>query len=699
MIEAIEERTRVADRSERKIAGILISADLLSSETSGYRGCLDGFEPESGLLGWAVNLHDPAEPLTLRFNVDGMSAFEVTTCHPRPDVSTTIGRPDIQPGFCIPKGELSRLAHLVAMRPKAEFSVEIGTTSLLLPHADTLPPLQTVVSSLVETRRPHCREAYSLERLAQTKQDAEPLTFLPLRPFDETRIGFVEVICTDDQNDDLTWIIGWSFGGDFQDAPVVLVDGRKFHGAVIACKYPRLDLPPGGAGFVGVLYSKWRARQTSRPIIYIGRSVQYHVVSVPELPRLSRKDVLSYIEPHLGEHQSSWADLHSILTSRDTWMRRSDGQLEVKAGIDQLVLVPQLGCFVSGWVLSYAKIIDGFALKVGSSAMSMDRTSLAIRPRPDLISAFPDVASLSERAGFTCFFPGSPDLTGSEAPLLKILFEQGPATLHAVDITNVRRLGNSASLDSLLHLYPNIETERFFPSLVDAVRRDYLSHCASLDFADVAVCKQALVVAVPSGRDDCFLVLEEIRHNAVSCLDVETGIIFLAGRQHKHGELAKLVQELRADLPMPCSLVFIPEILAAVYALRDILLTVGANRFCFIAVNDILTQDGWRAANMFLRSNVSRAIAFESVDPDSLLKSEERALSFGCSWDILSRQHSDFRIEIDTQPSAFSLLDSILQVPDDVIQAGAFFTRRTAPGRMARLINLSDTGRSRISAL
>ncbi len=679
--------------------GVLISADLLSSEISRYRGCLDGFEPETGLLGWAVNLDDPAEPLTLRFNVDGMAAFEVTTCHPRPDVSTTIGRPDLQPGFCIPRAELSRLAHLVAMRPEAEFSVEIGKTSLLLPRADTLPPWQMIVSSSADTRPPHAREAYCLERLAQTRQDAEPLTFLPLRPFDETRIGFIEAVCTDDQNDDLTWIIGWSFGGDFQDAPVVLVDGRKFHGAVIACKYPRLDLPTGGAGFVGVLYSTWRARQTSRPFIYLGTSVQHHLVSVPDLPRLSRKDVLNYIEPHLRDHQSSWADLHSILTTRDTWMRRSDGQLEVKAGIDQLILVPQFGCFVSGWVLSYTKVVDGFALKVGASAMSMDRTSLAIRPRPDLVSAFPNVANLVERAGFTCFFPGSPDLSGSEAPLLKILFEQGPATLHTVDVTHVRRLGSSISLDGLLQLYPNIETERFFPSLVDAVRRDYLSCCADLDFAEVTVCKQALVVAIPPARDDCFLALEEIRHNAPSCLDDGIGLIFLAGQQDKHGELAKLIQELRADLSMPCSIVFVPEILAAVYVLRDILLTVGADRFCFIAAHDILTLEGWRAVRTFLRSNSSRAIAFEAVDPDSLLQSHDRALSFGCNWDVLSRRHPHFDIEVDAQPSAFGLLGNTLQDPDDIIEAGTFFTRKTIPGRMARLINLSDKGRASIVAL
>ena len=474
----------------------LVTADLHARDSSTYRGCVDGFDAESGLLGWAVDLEAPEKSLSLRFVVDGMTLFEVQTSSARPDVSAAIAAPEFYPGFCVSTGNLRDLARLVALRPAADFAVEVGTSERFLPRTEQVPSLRAAVMAVVAHDLSYRSETDLVVELAKIAHSAELMTAFPLRPVDEARTGYVEAICTEDQIDGLTWIVGWMRDNNPREFPIMLVDGQRFSGAMTLCQYARTDLPTGAVGFVGLIKSGWRARPSSRPILYYGYPPQKHIVSLPSLPRISKQDVLGYVQRHGSSvDRTSWSDFYKVLTGASSWLVSSDEG--IKCGVDRLILVPNFGCFLSGWVLSYSRPVTGFALKMGSTILPIDPLSLSFRGRPDLIAVHPGSPSLTGQAGFTCLFPGKPDLSTSEKPLLKIYVDGGATAIESVGLAHIRRLGYSEPLDSLLNLYPNLEVEPFFPSLSTALREEYLTLCRKIQIDSVAVTKECLILSLP----------------------------------------------------------------------------------------------------------------------------------------------------------------------------------------------------------
>jgi hypothetical protein len=663
----------------------VISADTDTFDDLTYLGCVDDFDIGFGICGWVVDSASLGGPVAVELLVGGVVILDCAiTRYARNDLTMFLPEHSQSAGFMINLPNWERFRTLLAVRPEADFHIRIVGTNFLLPRGPSRPNLQAILERCGRERAAADQGFDLFTHLSQLASPGGGTLKAQLQPDDATRKGLIEAICLDDQDSKLCWLIGWTTDKTLRDERAVLVDGQRLPAAFSIITYPRADVP-GGGGFVGVMVSDWRPRPDSEPVIWFGPEGRAHLRSVHGLRRISKT---AFIEHFNLVRESApagrWADFVTLMHGAHSWFPAADHRGDVRASIDRFFILPGFGCFVSGWVLSDVLEVQGFAVKLGDTALPMQKSSLYFRPRPDLLQGFPDRASLMDRAGFCCFFPGAIDLGAVEKPLLKVFLEPKGSTVHPVDPQKLRRLGHSESIDALLILYPSIESEPFFPDLVAFIRQEHRRRAGELSVVQAAPASRLMVFALSDDRPDFVLALEEIRYNAARYLPADCGIAIIVGANQPHGEVMALFKCLDPATQRRCSLFLVRDTDAAMLALQDVLMLAGAEDFVFIPARHYLSAGGWDAAAMLMRLGVDGLTIFGTYNPETMDENQTAAGCFAWSWAGYSKWLMSWPASINALPrrAEFPAAETA-----GIVDYAAYFSKSVRASRMDLLVN------------
>jgi len=666
-------------------AGMRISLQPISDDPEApagdipYFGCVDGFDDAGGISGWVVNAAAPHLAVALELLVDGIAIPGAAIARlPRDDLAVFFPAQFETAGFRLNLGRWDRFCALTSLRPQADFIVKIAGTNFMLPRTAALPGLARIVAAAVKPER------NPLDLFSRLSQLAQLAAKLPAEPAENARKGLIEAICLDDIDSRLCWFLGWTTEVQLYNEPATVLDGQKLPGAFAVATYPRDDVPAGGVGFAGVLLSDWRPHAGSELAICFGPGGQSHLRGVAGLNRITKTAFAAHIKAVAGEAaggdlSAHWTALVALLHGPQSWLPEPAARADLQVSVDRLLVLPGFGCFATGWALSALQAVRGFALKIGRTVLSMEETSLYFRPRPDLMTLFPDSAHLLNHAGFCCFFPADEalDLTGQV--LLKVTLEQG-AAVHQVEPRHQCRLGHSAPLDALLQFYPAIETEPFFPGLAKFIRDESRAAGPGLTMFKITPARSAMIVALSEDRHDCLLALAEIRYYAGTHLPPDCAVTIIAGASQPHGEIIQMLEGLPA-----CNLVFTQNPEAALRVLPELLLLLKAEQFIFVPSRHYLSESGWRDAAASVAPGHDRLTFFGIYDPETLEELNASGACFAWSWPGFARWSLNMPIRLNSMPKR----QDFPAEPSPIVAArGAFISKSV---RLSRLDSLLET--------
>jgi hypothetical protein len=655
-----------------------ISPQLISDDPKAqqpgipYFGCVDGFSAQ-GLSGWVLNTAAPHTPLALELLVDGMAIPGATIATtPRPDLAAFFPAHVETAGFRLTPGSWEKFKTLIAIRPQADFAIKITGTNFILPRSAVVPSLAAITAAAAPPPRTRLD---LLSRLTQLAQRATPLA---ANPAPDERKGLIEAICLDDIAARLCWFLGWTTEAHLHNEPAVILDGQKLPAAFAIATYPRADIPAGGVGFAGVLLSDWRPQEGAELTVCFGPAGGAHLRGVAGLKRISKAGFAAHIKTASAANPAgAWPELTALLHGPQSWLPAPRPDLHV--AVDKLLALPGFGCFVTGWALSRLQQVQGFALKIGKTILPMDESSLYFRPRPDLHALFPESAPLLARAGFCCFFPAesAPDLSGEV--LLKLFLEDG-ANVVPVQPSHLFRLGRAAPLETLLHLYPAIETEAFFPALAQFIRDD-LSTPPILTPYKITPSPTTMIFTLAADRADGLLALEDIQHHARTHIPADCALTIIAGASQPHGEIIQMLE----SLPRTTSLVFVQNPETSFRALPELLLLLNAETFIFVPAGHFLSETGWNQAAACLAPGNQGLTIFGIHDPETLEEMKSSAGCFAWSWAAFSAWSLHMPVRLGALPQR---QDVPASPAPQLAPRAAFIAKST---RLSRLDALLET--------
>lgn len=574
----------------------LISASLFDEADESMRGQIDRFDPVTGIEGWAIDLTDPGRILTVELLIGDAIVAAVQTDHVRQDIAEALNT-QVFAGFTFDDNIGDIICDMAEGGVRGALRIRIAETPYLLQSVTPPPDVDILTSGLRGLRTEGYRGFDMIARLSDLRTQTSHLLRQPLRPLPENSLGFIESLAIDDAG--LVWIGGWMKRSVAADQPVVIVDRQKISGAIALTMFERKDLGSDAYGIIGVLQSDWRPTATSELFIYLADGKSY-LESLRPLNIVTKKSFVEYFAHHwAASHTGHSATLRYLLDHPESWQPTDGGAgAQVRASLEEVLVLPSFGCIVIGWVLSPLKQIDTFGMRFGSTILRCDENSLAFRSRPDLSGIAPGCYQLTERAGFVAVFRGVIPPRDLEGPVLKVLLADGSATNHTVDMKVVRRLGHATSIDHILTLYPSLKSESFFRDFAAAVRQDARSQAAICRSFKAAPCSRAIVLGVPEERSDAMLLFDQIGRRVEGRRN-GPGLVFVAGRGVARTAVVSQFHQLAARTGLPCSLFFAEDTAAYNYALPTILSELGAERFMYFAAGLIPTDEGWATARAF----------------------------------------------------------------------------------------------------
>lgn len=657
----------------------LISASLFDEASEALRGQIDRFDPVTGIEGWAIDLAYPGRILTVELLIGDAIVARTETDRVRQDIADALGT-DVYAGFSFGDDVGDIICDMAEGGIRGPLRIRIAETPCLLQSVTPPPKLDMLLSGLRGLRTEGYRGFDMIARLSALRAQTGDLLRQPLRPLSENSLGFIESLAIDDAG--LVWIGGWMKRSVSADQPVVIVDRQKISGAIALTMFEREDLGSDAYGIIGVLQSDWRPTTTSELFIYLEDGKSY-LESLRPLNIVSKKSFVEHFAHRWANcHTGHSSTLHYLLDHPDSWQPTDGGAgAQVRASLEEVLVLPSFGCIVIGWALSPLKPIEGFGLRFGSTVLRCDENSIALRPRPDLSAIAPGCYRLTEQAGFVAVFRGIIPPRDLENPVLKVLLSDGSATNHSVDMQVVRRLGHATSIDHLLTLYPSLQSEAFFREFAAAVRQDARSQAEICRPFKIAPCSRVIVIGVPDERSDAFLVFDEIDRR-VGGRRNGPGIAFIAGRGVARAAVVGHFEQLAARTGLACSLFFTDDPAGCSYALPAVLREVGADRFTFFAAGLIPTDEGWAAARAFEDGLTLMTLA-DAAGP---------GLHGRTSLECFGWNRASLAEWLRIAPSFLGGLaeDAALLLEQDaarIIEDGALFLRRHTSSPLAKAIN------------
>jgi hypothetical protein len=525
----------------------VVTTEVTSTSDGKYCGHIDTFDFEHGIVGWVLDVSAPETPIKVSFLIDSVVVSDHYTFGPRPDVAQVFGNPTIAPEFRVGISTISKYAALIEDTDDAEFSISIANSSYFLSRPADFPTLKQIISQISPGEKPTPYKFDIYEHLMYLRSLALSNAKRPLRMREDHSRGYIEAICADDQASSLFWFTGWTNLPSLTDEPVVVVDKQKFAAALSIVTYARDDLSGQARGLVGVMLSNWRPLAISKPVIFFGTDGSSFLRSADDLRWATKTDIAIQLEQTRKQHPIGKAlDLLSLLRSAPSWPAGPTHGKNVHTAIDKILIYPEFGCFVTGWVISYIYPVTGFALKIGDARFAMDRSSLIWKARDDLREPFPDATRLLPRAGFCCFFAGQPDMRMLEEPRIKILLENGEFVVVTAPVTAVRVLGYSDKLDVLLDLYPAIRRQAFFEGLQERIVEDWRARAQNVTRYRTFHCSSAILLTLPDDQHDMRLAVEDVVANAERYLPSECGVAFICRASERNGDLLEQLEMIEA---------------------------------------------------------------------------------------------------------------------------------------------------------
>jgi hypothetical protein len=405
-----------------------------------------------------------------------------------------------------------------------------------------------------------------------------------------------------------------------------------------------------------------------------------HYRSIDELLRL-----FDEIRPRCYAGQP--ADLLRAISSVANWSPRVSqvAGFAADAHVDRMLVIPYFGVFVEGWVLSPVKTVDRLALRIGGTVLPLDLASVYRKRRADLAASFDGPDEFLDRRGIVASFRGDIPPDHVTDPILKVVFTDGTSINHAVDTRLVRRLAHSATLRDALAFYPNIQSEPFFGEFATAVGRAVRERMARHRAYKLAATRRAVVIALPHSRADIYLLFDELLQRLRRKWQ-PPGLAFILGDNERRVDAIPLFEDLATACDLPCSLLIVPNIDHALYALPEVLKAIGALRFVYYGPDVLASESGWKAAIRFLSQEDSSLLFFGVDDePDGPPSNARTADCFG--WTT-----ADFENWVVHSPALVGGFDAGLLMPwtgsrSRLRHGAAWRTRQRGFDRLTQLLN------------
>ncbi len=564
-----------------------LSASLIPADSPlSLRGKVDLVNIDKGIEGWALDLQDPSAAVHISLLAGDHLAAETWSSLERPDVATLLGA-ETTPGFFFPPAVLLELAEEYADLP-LRVAIADRTIEIL---ADA--PLPSVAQLM--TAEPEREIGFDMsDRLGVLRNSAQATVDQPLRTSAAKEIGYVELLSIDDGGS--VWIQGWMGRDLVVDCPAVVVDGCKEPAGFVVTFFERDDLDSLHCGFVGVIHSAWTPTASTTPVFFLkARELLYlrcvspaRIIRHEEFANSLRKLA---VRCHTGPTHA----LVRLLDNPDSW---TPMESQTQTAIERALIVPGFGCIISGWALNPLHTPSGFSLRFGTTILTADVDSIVFAARPDLSTAAPGCDELLSRAGFVAVLRGSVNPRDIDRPVLKITYDGGSTTRHAVEPAVFRSVGSATSPATILSFYPALFSEPFFDDLARALREADRAQADTWRFLAATPCARAVVCVLSGSRSNAYLLSEHLR---VHCADQSAvGVVLIADQGAIRSDALSLRAALVRESGIACSLVSAQRPTQALYALDAVLEELRCERFVFLGPGVHLTEAGWDLAFEYL---------------------------------------------------------------------------------------------------
>jgi hypothetical protein len=579
-----------------------LSASLMPGDSVlTWRGKVDRVSIDQGIDGWALDLQAPQTPLRIKLLAGDQVIAETTSGMARPDVAALLGA-EARPGFQFAAECLLHLSPEYAASPLrvvlADEPVEI-LADAMLPSVEqllTADPVREVGFDL-------------FDRLGVLRNAAEATADQPLRAAAAKEIGYVELLSIDGGG--VVWVQGWMLRATVVDSPAVIVDGSKEPAAFAATFFERDDLDSLRCGFVGALFSAWTPTSSTTPVIFL-KTRELMFLRCVSPPRIMKHEEFagSFRKLSARCHTGPTAALVRLMDNPDSW---TPMESQTQTAIERALIIPGFGCIIGGWALNPLHTPNRFSLRFGTTILNADEDSIVFSARPDLAAAAAGCDELLTRAGFVAVLRGNVNPREIDRPVLKIIYEGGMTTRHAIEPGVFRSVGTAASPETILSFYPSLYSEPFFEELALALRNADRSHADAWRFLASTPCTRAVVSVLSGSRSSAYLLSEQLR---VHCADQKSvGVVLIADQGAIRSDALSLRASLVRESGISCSLVSAQRPTQALYALDSVLEALGCERFVFLGPGIFLTESGWESAFEYLHAADQFGCFFAVNDP------------------------------------------------------------------------------------
>ena len=660
-------------------------------------------DPEAGLVGWALDLAKPGDPLQLELMAGETVLERRPTELPRDDVHA-IEPGTRTPGFRFSLCGLRALVDVAGAAPDGRLRVRVAGTDCLLGAQAPLPLAADIVSrtGLGQAAQASPRHAREIQEIAEDPlgalkalaKTAEHIRQGPLAPADDRVDGFIEAMSQGPRG--CVWLLGWMRRDCPLHFPAVLSsDGTTFPAGVAAATYDREDLPQDAVGFLAVASTGWRPPGDGQgPRLFFGDAAERCLPSTDRFSLLNDAECVARVAPVRESLSGPCAPALRRLLARTTdWLPDVSRatELEVRAHLERVLVLPGFGCLAEGWLLSPLQPVEDLALQMGGATLAADAVSLTRKSRPDLLGAATSDRRMADSAGFVAAFLGDVqghDLTAGPPPVLKVLLPGGASANLEVGRGAVRVLGHSAAFEDVLQLYPAVEGEPFFPALARCIGDEAGRGAREVVAFRVWPARSALVAAVPDDPHDMALLLSELATVAGRKGEAPPPMALVARAGDRRADVLTAYRELSEGAEAPVSLFFVADPGCAIHALGRVLDHLGAERFAYVGPGVFPTDVGWSALLGRLASAQDGPAAVAVADDGSPPATGRRGIPAECfAWD-----QRGFAAWLAAQPMALGGGPAAAPgLPAQAVpllrSAGARRGRRGAPSRFTEAVN------------
>ena len=283
------------------------------------------------------------------------------------------------------------------------------------------------------------------------------------------------------------------------------------------------------------------------------------------------------------------------------------------------------------FTLDALSALDGFGVFLKGATPGGQPAPKRLFLRLDGLELEADPASVAlsrAKCGVTtlsCLFPADAPAPPARDAALRLVFGDGRGAVCPLADATLERFVPDGEGGQFRRFYSHMEREPFFGRYAKA----YYQLCAAA-FADCVLdthepAPVPLIFAAPTERPAQFLLFDQLRRHLRKSFAPGFGVTVAAAEAQRHGETRELFFSLKEDLGAPCSLAFVREPRAAIWALDALLPALGATAFAYVGADVVLSARGWAALPAALESIAGLAL-LQPRDPCEPWREPERAM-------------------------------------------------------------------------